>query len=185
MIEILKAKVFDEKGNVLKKFLNKNYVNKYFTTEELDFIENLPPEEWVDKLDFLKNYKDTSSKKKAAIAEYNPSYVFEGIRFNNIQDLARYVYCKENNINAVDWVRKNKGVKYLRQFKKKNDKDFKRNIIEVKSEDDIPVKVYEKRNANIKIKLHCSKCGCVDYQSPKTVLHFNNLLCKRCRRKNG
>lgn len=188
MIKILKAKILDNSGEILKKFLNKNYIQKYLTPEEIAFIELLPPKDWVEKLEFIKNYKYTETKNKALIAEYNPAYVFDNIKFDNIQDLARYIYCKENNINAVDWVRKNLGPKYLRQFRKKNDKDFKRNMLEIKCQDDIPVKVYENRNVNIKIKLHCSKCGCVDYQSPKTVLHFNNLLCKRCRRaekKNG
>lgn len=76
------------------------------------------------------------------------------------------------------------GGKYLKQFKKKRDKDFKRTIIEVENESDIKSKVFEKRNANVKIKFYCKSCGAVDYQSPKTVLHFNNLLCGSCRRKH-
>lgn len=182
MIEVLKAKILNSDGEILKKFLNKNYIQKYLTLEEIAFVESLPPEDWVEKLEFIKNYKCPKPKSKMEIVKYNPAYVFDKIRFENIQDLARYIYCKENNINAVKWVREHFGPKYLRQFRKKNDKDFKRNVMEVKSIDDIPVKVYEKRNTNIKIKLYCSECGCVDYQSPKTVLHFNNLLCKRCRR---
>lgn len=187
MIEVLKAKILGTNGEILKKFLNKNYIQKYLTLEEIAYIEKLPPQDWIEKLEFIKNYKvsiiDNKSKTKNVLKEYDPEYIIDNIMFYNIQDFARYLYCKHNNINAIDWVRKNLGPKYFKQFKKKNDKNFKRNIIEIKNEDDIPIIVYEHRNANIKIKIHCTKCGCVDYQSPKTILHFNNLLCKRCRRK--
>lgn len=182
MIEILKAKIINDKGEVLKKFTNRQFVQKYFTPEELTFIESLPPENWIDKLNFIKDYKAVKTP-STLVAEYSPSYVYSNIKFDNIQDLARYIYCKENNVDALSWVRENKGPKYLKHFRKKNDKDFKRPIIEIHKLEDIPVVVYEKRNVNIKIKLYCRKCGCVDYQSPKTVLHFNDLLCKRCRRK--
>lgn len=185
MIEVIKAKVLGTDGEILKKFLNKNYIQKYLTPEEISYIEKLPPETWIEKLEFIKNYKNKIKKiNKLNIKEYDPEYVIDNIKFYNIQDFARYLYCKHNNVNAVNWVRINLGPKYFKQFKKKNDKDFKRNIIEVTNEDDIPIIVYEYRNKNIKIKFHCTKCGCVDYQSPKTILHFDNLLCKRCRRKN-
>ena len=187
MIEVIKAKILGTDGEILKKFLNKNYIQKYLTLEEIAYIEKLPPQDWIEKLEFIKNYKvsiiDNKSKTKNVLKEYDPEYIIDNIMFYNIQDFARYLYCKHNNINAIDWVRKNLGPKYFKQFKKKNDKIFKRNIIEIKNQDDIPIIVYEHRNANIKIKIHCTKCGCVDYQSPKTILHFNNLLCKRCRRK--
>ena len=187
MIEVIKANILGTNGEILKKFLNKNYIQKYLTLEEIAYIEKLPPQDWIEKLEFIKNYKISTSINKSKIKnilkEYNPKYVMDNMVFYSIQDFARYLYCKQNDINAIDWVRKNLGPKYFKQFKKKNDKNFKRNIIEIKNEDDIPIIVYEHRNENIKIKIHCTKCGCVDYQSPKTILHFNNLLCKRCRRK--
>lgn len=184
MVQIIRAKILGTDGNILKKFLNKNYIQKYLTPEEIDFIEKLPPKDWVGKLEMLRDFKEEPiEKKQTETTGYDPLYVYDNIFFYNAQDFARYIYCKENNVNAIDWVRKNKGEKFMRQYKKKTDKDFKRRILLINTLDDIPLKVYEKRNDNIKIKLYCSKCGRADFQSPKTVLHFNNLLCKSCRRK--
>lgn len=186
MIQIIRAKILGTDGAILKKYLNKNFIQKYLTPEEIAFVEKLPPKDWVGKLEMLRDYKEPEIEKKTQDTNalgYDPLYVCDNIFFYNAQDFARYIYCKENNVNAIDWVRKNKGEKYMKQHRRKTDKDFKRRVLLITSPDDIPLKVYEKRNDNIKIKLYCSKCGKADFQSPKTVLHFNNLLCKSCRRK--
>lgn len=187
MTQIIRAKILGTDGAILRKFLNKDYIQKYLTPEEIAFVESLPPDTWVGKLEMLRDYKDpeptSRGEESKKVTGFDPLYVCDNIFFYNAQDFARYIYCKENNVNAVDWVRKHKGDKFLKQHRKKTDRDFKRKVLLIDSLDDIPLKVYEKRNDNIKIKLYCSQCGKADFQSPKTVLHFNNLLCKQCRRK--
>lgn len=184
MIDILKAKIFDQDGNILKKYLNKQYIAKYLTVEEIDFIQKLPGSTWEEQLSQLKKY---SFKKYEApvktVKHIDPKYSIDGFNFYSIEDFARYLYCKENDIDALSIMKKKKGMKFFEQHKRKTDKSFKRKVFQIDTKDDIPLKVYEKRNSNIKIKLYCTECGRADYQSPRTVLHFNNLLCKQCRRK--
>lgn len=184
MVETLIAKIFNEKGEILKKFLNKNYIQKYLTNDEISFLEKLPGDTWEEKLTNLNKYKDGNNDKKInnKITK-EPLYIYDDIKFYNVRDFAFYVYCKENNIDVFNWIYKNKGKNFFKSHKRKKDYNFKRKILEVKSVNDILTKVYEKRNDNIKVKLVCEKCCCVDYQSPKTLYHFKNMLCKRCRRK--
>lgn len=181
---ILKAKIVGTDGNVLKKFLNKNYIQKYLNEDEIKYVESLPGDTWVDKLEYIKNTEyDIKEEKQPTAKKEDPKYVIDGVSFSNVMDLARFVYCKENNIDAVAWVRKTKGPKFFKQHRKKTNEDFKRKVLEINRQEDIPLKVWQRRNDNIKIKLYCTECGRADFQSPKTVLHFNNLLCKSCRRK--
>lgn len=182
MIQILKAKIFDEKNNILKKYLNKKFIQKYLTQEEIEFVEKLQGNSWEEKLLQLKKFQSikTQSKQKN---KSSPLYVYNGIKFFSAIDIANHIYCEENQINSLQWLYKTKGKNFLKNFKKKRESDIKRKILEVSTEEEIPIKIYEKRNSNIKIKFYCKNCGVVDFQSPKTVLHFNNLLCGSCRRK--
>lgn len=182
---IIKSKVLGTDGNVLKKFLNKNYIQKYLNDEEIQCVEDLPGDTWVDKLEYLKTVEYNAKDDVKQVKREDPKYVVDNISFNNVMDLSRYLYCKENNIDAVAWVRKTKGSKYFKQHRKKTNEDFKRKILEIDKQEDIPLKVWQHRNDNIKIKFYCTECGKADFQSPKTVLHFNNLLCGACRRKNA
>lgn len=185
-IRLLKAKILGTDGKIVKKFLNKDYRQKYFTPDEIEFIDALGAPDWEGKLKMAVALGDDGQKaecKTVPVPRRQPLYVYDGKDFFNIEDLARYIYCQKNGIDAVKWVRKNINPKYFHQFRKKTDKDFKRKIYLIETVDDIKTKVYPLRNSNVKIKLFCEKCGRADYQAPKVVLHFGNLYCKSCRRK--
>lgn len=181
-LEVLKAKIFNEKNEVLKKFLNRNYIQKYLTPEEIQYIDNLPAAAWEDKLTSLKDAQSTASDFNV-IQGYKPKYVYDDKNFYSAEDLANYVYCKKNNVDSFKYVYKIFGPRFFKNVQKKQEYDCKRKIVEIKSEEDINLKVYENRNSNVKIKYFCKKCGRLVLQSPKTVLHFKDLLCPSCRRK--
>lgn len=77
-----------------------------------------------------------------------------------------------------------RGSKVFQRCKVKTEKDFKREVVKITSEDQIK-DLYERRNDNIKVSFICKRCGEKDFQSVRTVLHFGNMVCKRCRRKES
>ena len=144
------------KEKFFKYFDNKNISHKYFP----DFIVD---GNYVEiKSSYIMDGEDWTYKK--AIIEVNNITL---ISDDEIKKYFKYVYNKY-------------GKNYLKQFKVKTDKDFKRQIIEVKQLSEVD-DLYEKRNSNVKIKYFCQNCGKVKYLSIKEFLHFKDLKCKKCR----
>lgn len=235
MKEILVAKIYAG-DKLLKKYLNPAYRQKYFTQEEINWIEkNCKGSTFIEKLQNIKNVKSKVIIKKKP--KKSPRYVYNNIDFYSAEALAYYIihpdislnkkmfkYFNNENIEHAyfpEFVHKGKILSTkaptnkwtetivslnniqiitkeeikecfvqlrkkrikLSQFKRKIDEDIKRKIIELNDSSEIPT-IHEKRNSNIKIKFFCEKCHRVDFQSPKTVLHFGNLYCSSCRRRS-
>lgn len=193
------------KNELLKNNFNLNSHKKYiYKNESFDsswelafYIKNID-----DGVDIKRNHSAYFKffDKKGKVHYYFPDFIINGafveikgdyLTKNPYNGENFWVYkeaiIKANNIKLyfqkdikpyIDYVRNKYGKNFLKQFKK--DKNSKRKIIEIENEDDIK-SLFEKRNSNIKIKYNCSNCGVTELHSVRTVLHFNNLLCRKCR----
>ena len=68
---------------------------------------------------------------------------------------------------------------YLKQLRLQNEKDIKRNIVEYTSKDE----VFQYRNSNVKLHYICKSCSVDVYTTYYLATHFNDFLCKHCRKK--
>lgn len=156
---------------------------------------NLPIERNTTK--FFKFF-DKNNK----VHKYFPAFIFNGQYteicndepFKGQENFWGYkeAIIKENNINIISkedmkkvliYIRKKYGKKYLKQFRRRTDRDIKRKIIDILEEEDIDKLLYEKRNSTAKAKFVCRRCDCVAFQSARTLLHFGTLYCNTCRRR--
>ena len=80
----------------------------------------------------------------------------------------------------IKWVQDKFGKKYIGQFKQKTKEDIKRQVIEFTTIED----AYKYRNSNVKFHYTCSQCGQDVYTTWYLVNHFNDRLCKHCRKNN-
>ena len=96
--------------------------------------------------------------------------------------------CKKNNIKIISesemkpiikWVQNKYGKKYVQQFKQKTEKDIKRQIIEFSSLEE----TFKYRNSNVRFHYKCRECGQDVYTTYYLLSHFNDNLCKHCRKK--
>ena len=102
---------------------------------------------------------------------------------------AKEQICKKEHIKIlsesemkpiIKWVQDKFGKKYVKQFKQKTEKDIKRQIIEFTSVEE----AFKYRNSNIKFHYKCINCGQDVYTTWYLATHFNDRLCKHCRKNN-
>jgi hypothetical protein len=79
------------------------------------------------------------------------------------------------------YVRGKYGVNYLKSFRRKTYKDYKRKIIPVNTVEE----AFPYRNDNVRFSFICKKCGEKVATTYFILDHFKDFLCKRCRKKEG
>lgn len=102
---------------------------------------------------------------------------------------AKEQICKKEHIKVlsesemkpvIKWVQNKFGKKYVKQFKQKTEEDIKRQIIEFTSVEE----AFKYRNSNAKFHYKCINCGQDVYTTWYLATHFNDRLCKHCRKNN-
>jgi hypothetical protein len=78
------------------------------------------------------------------------------------------------------YIRGKYGAKYLKSFKQKTCRDYKRKIIPVDTVED----AFPYRNDNVKFSYTCKKCGRKVITTYFILDHFKDYLCKKCRKAN-
>lgn len=122
-------------------------------------------------------------------------YRYKGEVFDSSWELAYWIYCIDHNINITRKEYSNKkfnksniesilkyiynryGKNYLNTFKDKKASDFKRDIIE----SDIP-DLEKYKNKNVRFHYKCRNCGKDVFTTYHILTHFNDGLCKQCRK---
>ena len=178
-------------GKLLYKYTKEIYIQKYLTVDELEIISLLPGNTLYFKLkNAVKLYKkeNTATKpkiKKKSKQDSGYKYKYKDKFFKKKQDLLFYIYFKEFKKKSEDLLEcklaifKKYGKNYLKQFRLKNEKDIKRKIVEYTSKDD----VFQYRNDNVKLHYVCKSCSVDVYTTYYLATHFNDFLCKHCRKK--
>lgn len=122
-----------------------------------DFISN---GKYIEiKGDHLQNQEDWPIRLDAYI-KYNVKVIMR----KDIEDILKYIYHKY-------------GKNYLNSFKDKKASDFKRDIIEA----DIP-DLEKYKNKNVRFHYKCNECGKDVFTTYHILTHFNDGLCKQCRK---
>ena len=122
----------------------------------------------------------------------NPDFIVDGslveIKGNHLKKQESYKYkelfYKKNNIKVLSYNDLLPMFKDVYQFMKDNNLplpklDTKRAVYEVSDISEIE----KYKNKNCKIQYVCKNCGKMCITGYKIIKHFNNLLCKDCRKK--
>ena len=177
-------------GKLLYKYTKEIYIQKYLTVDELEIVSLLPGNTLYSKLkNAVKLYKKESAitkpKVKKSKQDSGYKYKYKDKFFKKKQDLLLYIYSEEFKKKSEDILEcklaifKKYGKNYLKQFRLKNERDIKRKIVEYTSKDD----VFQYRNDNIKLHYVCKSCSVDVYTTYYLATHFNDFLCKHCRKK--
>ena len=179
-------------GKLLYKYTKEIYIQKYLTVDELEIVSLLPGNTLYSKLkNAVKLYKKESTvtkpkiKKKKSKQDSGYKYKYKNKFFKKKQDLLFYIYSEEFKRKSEDLLEcklaifKKYGKNYLKQFRLKNEKDIKRKIVEYTSKDD----VFQYRNDNVKLHYVCKSCSVDVYTTYYLATHFNDFLCKHCRKR--
>lgn len=202
----------DDGRTILYKYKHTQFVQKYFTQEEIAYLKSMNEDSLLSAMETIVARADTETlkKEKAAMREAaKPTksairyhYRYKEDFFNNVYELAFWIYSEaegktpkwnEDHTGIIvdgvihktyddtyrKWVYHNKGKNYFKQFKLKQYKDFKRKILEYTGPED----AYEYRNHNLRFHYICKECGVDVFPTYHIATHFNDMLCKHCRKK--
>lgn len=106
-------------------------------------------------------------------------YIYKGTKFAKAQELADFIQQEDlgyvDSVNSFKHVYSKYGRNYLKGFLEK--KPIKRPIIEY------PTENFERlKNRNVKFHYICKNCGREVYTTWYLINHFNDNLCKYCRK---
>lgn len=129
-------------------------------------------------------------------------YTYNGVSFRSSLELAYYIYCRDNGFDICEtdlyiritngtvsekdadriyrFVYHKHGRNFLKKFKDKTAKDFKRKVVEY---DGTLESISKYRNRTVKVHYRCSSCSKDVFTTWRIVNHFDDGLCKRCRKK--
>lgn len=122
------------------------------------------------------------------------SYTYKNKSFNDIVNLAYYIWCEDNRVEYVkktlnkrerekvfSFIYNRYGRSGLSKYKDKTEKDFKRKIIDLEnvSHPETLLELY--KNKNVKFHYKCKKCNKDVYTAYSTYIRFKDSLCKGCR----
>lgn len=123
------------------------------------------------------------------------SYTYKNKSFNDIVNLAYYIWCEDNKVEYIEKTLNKKerekvfssiynryGRSGLSKYKDKTEKDFKRKIIDLENISHPEALLALYKNKNVKFHYKCKKCGKDVYTSYSTYIRFKNSLCKGCRK---
>ena len=108
-------------------------------------------------------------------------YIYKGIRFSSAKELAQHIQKEDlgfSNESAFDIVYKRYGRSVLKKYLE--DKKPSRKVIEYPTKDFLGYK-----NKNVKFHYNCKSCGRDVYTTWYLINHFNDNLCKTCRKKGS
>lgn len=127
--------------------------------------------------------------------EIKLKYRYKNEIFNSSWELAYWIYCMDHDIdinkgilshkkfnrenikNILKYIYHKYGKNYLNSFKDKKASDFKRDIIEA----DVP-DLEKYKNKNVRFHYKCNECGKDVFATYHILTHFNDRLCKQCRK---